>query len=93
MFIKVFAIVSSASFTSGCTGSFGACFTSSAKNMVSIRIPSSVGIRVNSFSFVPIKLLQAVINEISNGTFDNVKSADEIIHKVAADKSILSNWS
>ena len=39
------------------------------------------------------KLLQAVINEISNGTFDNVKSADEIIHKVAADKSILSNWS
>lgn len=38
------------------------------------------------------KLLQAVINEISNGTFDNVKSADEIIHKVAADKSILSKW-
>ena len=39
------------------------------------------------------KLLQAVINEISNGTFDNVKSADEIIHNVAADKSILYNWS
>lgn len=38
------------------------------------------------------KLLQAVINEISNGTFDNVQSADEIINKVAADKSILSEW-
>ncbi len=38
------------------------------------------------------KLLQAVINEISNGTFDNVRSADEIINKVAADKSILSEW-
>lgn len=38
------------------------------------------------------KLLQSVINEISNGTFDNVKSADEIINKVAADKSILSDW-
>ncbi len=38
------------------------------------------------------KLLQAVINEISNGTFDNVHSADEIINKVAADKSILSEW-
>lgn len=38
------------------------------------------------------KLLQAVINEISSGTFDNVQSADEIINKVAADKSILSEW-
>ena len=38
------------------------------------------------------KLLQAVIKEISNGTFDNVKSADEIINKVAVDKSILSEW-
>lgn len=38
------------------------------------------------------KLLQAVINEISRGTFDNVRSADEIINKVAADKSILSEW-
>lgn len=38
------------------------------------------------------KLLQAVINEISKGTFDNVRSADEIINKVAADKSILSEW-
>lgn len=38
------------------------------------------------------KLLQSVINEISNGTFDNVRSADEIINKVAADKSILSDW-
>lgn len=38
------------------------------------------------------KLLQAVVNEISNGTFDNVQSADEIINKVAADKSVLSDW-
>lgn len=38
------------------------------------------------------KLLQAVVNEISNGTFDNVQSADEIINKVAADKSVLSEW-
>lgn len=38
------------------------------------------------------KLLQAVIHEISNGTFDNVRSADEIINKVAVDKSILSEW-
>ena len=38
------------------------------------------------------KLLQSVINEISNGTFDNVRSADEVINKVAADKSILSDW-
>ncbi len=38
------------------------------------------------------KLLQAVIDEISKGTFDNVSSADEIINKVAADKSILSEW-
>lgn len=38
------------------------------------------------------KLLQSVINEISRGTFDNVRSADEIINKVAVDKSILSNW-
>lgn len=38
------------------------------------------------------KLLQAVINEISNGTFDNVRSTDEIVNKVAADKSILSEW-
>ncbi|MDO5558092.1 MAG: hypothetical protein Q4F95_00675 [Oscillospiraceae bacterium] len=38
------------------------------------------------------RLLQSVINEISNGTFDNVRSADEIINKVAADKSVLSDW-
>lgn len=38
------------------------------------------------------KLLQAVVNEISNGTFDNVQSADEIINKVAADKLVLSDW-
>jgi hypothetical protein len=35
---------------------------------------------------------QAVINEISNETFDNVQHADEIINKVAVDKSILSEW-
>ena len=38
------------------------------------------------------KLLQCVINEISRGTFDNVRSADEVINKVAADKSVLSQW-
>lgn len=38
------------------------------------------------------KLLQAVINEISKGTFDFAESADDVINKVAADKSILSEW-
>lgn len=38
------------------------------------------------------KLLQAVITEISKGTFDNVQSGDEIINRVASDKSILSEW-
>ena len=38
------------------------------------------------------KLLQCVINEISRGTLDNVRSADEVINKVAADKSVLSQW-
>ena len=38
------------------------------------------------------KLLQCVINEISRGTFDNVRSSDEVINKVAADKSVLSQW-
>jgi len=38
------------------------------------------------------KLLGAVITEIQNGTFDNCRSGHEIINKVAADKSILSEW-
>lgn len=38
------------------------------------------------------KLLNAVISEILNGTFDNCKSGTEIVNKVAADKTILSNW-
>ena len=38
------------------------------------------------------KLLSAVISEIKNGTFDNCRSGTEIINKVAADKSILSEW-
>ena len=38
------------------------------------------------------KLLHSVVKEISNGTFDNVRSADEVINKVATDKSILSDW-
>ena len=38
------------------------------------------------------KLLNAVITEIENGTFDNCRSGSEIINKVAVDKSILSEW-
>ena len=38
------------------------------------------------------KLLGAVISEIQSGTFDNCRSGHEIINKVAADKSILSEW-
>lgn len=38
------------------------------------------------------KLLSAVINEISRGTFDNCNSGTEIVNKVAVDKSILSEW-
>lgn len=37
-------------------------------------------------------LLNAVITEIENGTFDNCRSGSEIVNKVAADKSILSSW-
>ena len=37
-------------------------------------------------------LLSAVISEIQNGTFDNCRSGTEIVNKVAADKSILSEW-
>ncbi len=38
------------------------------------------------------KLLEAVIQEIEKGTFDNCRSGIEIVNKVAADKSILSEW-
>ena len=38
------------------------------------------------------KLLNCVIKEIEDGKFDNCRSGSEIINKVAADKSILSNW-
>lgn len=38
------------------------------------------------------KLLNAVINEISHGTFDNCKSGKEIMETVAKDKSLLSEW-
>ena len=38
------------------------------------------------------KLLNAVIKEIENGTFDNCRSGAEIVNKVAADKSLLSKW-
>jgi len=38
------------------------------------------------------KLLGAVIYEIQSGTFDNCRSGDEIINRVAANKSILSGW-
>ena len=38
------------------------------------------------------KLLEAVIHEIQNGTFDHCRSGSEIINKVAADKSVLSQW-
>ena len=38
------------------------------------------------------KLLSAVISEIQKGTFDNCQSGIEIVNKVAADKSVLSEW-
>ena len=38
------------------------------------------------------KLLNAVISEIEKGTFDNCSTSSEIIYRVAADKSILSEW-
>ena len=37
-------------------------------------------------------LLNAVITEIQEGTFDNCRSGTEIVNKVAADKSVLSSW-
>ena len=38
------------------------------------------------------KLLSAVIFDIQKGAFDNCHSGREIINRVAADKSILSEW-
>jgi len=38
------------------------------------------------------KLLNAVITEIENGKFDNCRDGSEIINRVAADKSMLSEW-
>ena len=38
-------------------------------------------------------LLSEVISEIQNGTFDNCRSGSEIVNKVAADKTILPEWS
>ncbi|WP_026889965.1 hypothetical protein [Lacrimispora aerotolerans] len=38
------------------------------------------------------KLLSKVINEISNGTFDNFKSGEEVVNAVANDKTWLSSW-
>jgi len=38
------------------------------------------------------KLSNAVIAEIEKGTFNDCGTSSEIIHKVAADKSILSEW-
>ncbi|MCL2579935.1 MAG: hypothetical protein FWE32_07870 [Oscillospiraceae bacterium] len=37
-------------------------------------------------------LMRAVIDEISNGKFDNCRSGKEIINKVKADKSLLGGW-
>ena len=37
-------------------------------------------------------LLSSVISEIQKGTFDNCRSGSEIVNKVAADKSLLSDW-
>ena len=38
-------------------------------------------------------LLGAVITEIEKGTFDNCRSGSEVVNKVAADKTILPDWS
>ena len=37
-------------------------------------------------------LLNTVIADIENGKFDSCASGSEIVNKVAADKSILSDW-
>jgi len=38
------------------------------------------------------KLLNAVIHEIQEGAFDTCRDGDEIVNKVAADKTFLSEW-
>ena len=38
------------------------------------------------------RLLNAVITEITRGTFDNYSSGREVVNKVAADKSVLYGW-
>ena len=37
-------------------------------------------------------LMRTVIDEINNGKFDDCSSGIEIVNKVAADKSLLSEW-
>ena len=37
-------------------------------------------------------LMNAVIDEINIGSFDDCKSGKEIVNKVAADKSLLPDW-
>jgi len=37
-------------------------------------------------------LQNAVISEISKGTFDTCRSGQEIVNKVTVDKSLLSEW-
>jgi hypothetical protein len=37
-------------------------------------------------------LMNAVVSDIESGKFDTCRSGTEIVNKVAADKSILSNW-
>ncbi|MCL2856951.1 MAG: hypothetical protein FWE19_04400 [Oscillospiraceae bacterium] len=37
-------------------------------------------------------LMNAVIAEIANGKFDNCRSGKEVVGKVMADKSLLSQW-
>jgi len=37
-------------------------------------------------------LMRTVIDEISSGKFDHCRSGKEIVNKIAADKSLLSQW-
>ena len=37
-------------------------------------------------------LMRAVTDEIARGKFDNCRSGKEIVNKVKADKSLLSQW-
>jgi len=37
-------------------------------------------------------LMNAVIDEISKGRFDNCRSGKEIVNKVKSDKSLLPQW-